>query len=154
MNNRTSERPIADVLLVEDNPEDVVLMQHLLDETGARLNLHVVMDGVEALAFLRREDAHREAPRPDLIILDLNLPKKSGHEVLREIKADDDLRPIPVVVLTTSKAEEDVLQTYDLQATSFISKAIDLDEYVEALQTIMYYWLSVVVLPPKTRAPW
>src|SRR4051812_14499039 len=116
-----------EVLLVEDNPGDVRLTQETLKESKLRIKLHVAEDGVEALAFLRRQPPYANAVRPDVIVLDLNLPRKSGHEVLAEIKNDPSLRLIPVVVLTTSKAEEDIVRSYDLHANCFISKPLDLD---------------------------
>jgi two-component system, chemotaxis family, response regulator Rcp1 len=141
-------RPV-EILLVEDNPGDVRLTVEALREGKVRNHLSVVGDGVEALAYLRREGAHAEAPRPDLILLDLNLPKVNGLEVLAAIKGDDNLRRIPVVVLTTSKAEEDVVRTYDLHANCFISKPVDLERFIQVVKTIDSFWLQVVKLPPE-----
>ena len=140
-------RPI-EILLVEDNPGDVRLTVEALKEGKVRNRLNVASDGVEALAFLRREDRFRDAPRPDLILLDLNLPRKDGREVLAVIKDDPRLRRIPVVVLTTSKAEEDVLNSYDLHASCYVTKPVDLDQFMNVIRSIDDFWLSVVRLPP------
>jgi chemotaxis family two-component system response regulator Rcp1 len=140
-------RPI-EILLVEDSPGDVRLTREALRDAKVGNNLHVVRDGVEALAFLRREAPRfAECPRPDLILLDLNLPRKSGHEVLEEIKADQALRRIPVVILTTSQAEQDVLRTYDLHANCYITKPVDLDQFIAVVQSIEDFWLTIVRLP-------
>lgn len=139
----------AEILLVEDNPGDVELTREGLEAAKVCNNLHVVMDGVEALAFLRREGKYADAPRPDLVFLDLNLPKKDGRQVLAEIKADEDLRVIPVVILTTSKAEEDILKSYKLNANSYISKPVDFAGFAEIVRAIDHFWFSVVILPPK-----
>jgi two-component system, chemotaxis family, response regulator Rcp1 len=136
-----------EVLLVEDNPGDVRLTMEAMRESKVIVNLSVAPDGEEALAFLRRQGAHLGAPRPDLILLDLNLPRKDGREVLAEIKADADLRRIPVVVLTTSRAEEDILRTYDLHANCFITKPVDLDQFITVVASISDFWFSVVRLP-------
>jgi two-component system, chemotaxis family, response regulator Rcp1 len=142
-------RPI-EILLVEDSPGDVRLTQEALRDAKVRNNLHVVRDGVEALAFLRRDRSRfAECPRPDLVLLDLNLPRKSGHEVLAEIKADPALRRIPVVVLTTSQAEKDVLQTYDLHANCYITKPVDLGRFLDVVTAIEDFWLTIVKLPPE-----
>ncbi|MBC8264008.1 MAG: response regulator [Anaerolineales bacterium] len=139
----------VEILLVEDNPGDVRLTQEALKEGKMLNNLHVVGDGVEALAFLRREGKYANAPRPDVILLDLNLPKKDGREVLAEVKADEDLRRIPVVVLTVSKAEEDILKTYDLHANCYITKPLDLDQFIKVVKAIEDFWLTIVKLPPN-----
>jgi CheY-like chemotaxis protein len=139
-------RPI-EILLVEDNPGDVRLTIEALKEGKVRNNLSVARDGVEALTFLRREGSFTEASRPDLILLDLNLPKKDGREVLADIKNDPVLRRIPVVVLTTSKAEEDILRTYDLHANCYITKPVDLEQFISVVRSIDDFWLSVVRLP-------
>ena len=139
-------RPI-EILLVEDNSGDVRLTIEALKEGKVRNRLSVARDGVEALAFLRREGPHASAPRPDLILLDLNLPRLDGREVLAEIKGDARLRRIPVVVLTTSKAEEDILRTYDLHANCYINKPVDLDQFISVVRSIDDFWLSVVRLP-------
>ena len=138
-----------DILLVEDNPGDERLTREALKEGKVYSNLHWVKDGVEALEFLRRKGRYVDAPRPDIILLDLNLPKKDGREVLQEIKADDALRRIPVVVLTTSKAEEDVLKTYDLHANCYVTKPVDLEKFIVVVRSIDVFWLTVVTLPPN-----
>jgi two-component system, chemotaxis family, response regulator Rcp1 len=140
-------RPI-DILLVEDNPADVRLTREALKEGKIANNLHVAGDGVEALSFLRREGRHDAAPRPDLILLDLNLPRKNGRVVLEEVKEDPDLRRIPVVVLTTSEAEEDVERSYDLHANAYIRKPVDFGAFLDVVRVIEDFWFSVVKLPP------
>ena len=139
-------RPI-EILLVEDNPGDVRLTLEALKEGKLRNRLSVVRDGVEALAHLRRSGPYAQAARPDLILLDLNLPKKDGREVLAEIKADEDLKRIPVVVLTTSKAEQDILKVYNLHANCYITKPIDLDQFLRVVKAIGEFWLELVKLP-------
>ena len=139
-------RPV-EILLVEDNPGDVRLTREALKDAKVLNNLYVADDGFEALAFLKREGEYLNAIRPDLILLDLNLPKKDGREVLAEIKADPGLRQIPVVILTTSKAEEDVLKTYDLHANCYITKPVDLEKFIEVISAIEDFWLSIVKLP-------
>jgi CheY-like chemotaxis protein len=141
------ERPI-EILLVEDNPSDVSLTEEALLEGKVLNNLNAVEDGVEALEYLRREGRYTHAPRPDLILLDLNLPRMDGREVLGEIKADKSLRRIPVVILTTSEAEEDIIKTYNLQANCYVTKPIDLDQFVKVVKSVEEFWLSVVKLPP------
>jgi len=148
MSDRTLSRPI-DILLVEDNPGDVRLTREALREGKIRNNLHVARDGVEALAFLRREGAHANAPRPDVVLLDLNLPRKSGREVLSEVKQDPALRKIPVVILTSSEAEEDILRAYDLHANCYITKPVDLDQFIKVVKSIEDFWFTVVKLPPE-----
>ncbi len=142
------EKPV-EILLVEDNPGDVRLTKEAFKEAKVRNNINVVMDGVEAMAYLRREGEYAEAIRPDIVLLDLNLPKKDGREVLAEVKADDDLKRIPVVILTTSKAEEDIVKTYNLHANCYITKPVDLDQFMIVVKTIEDFWLSIVKLPPK-----
>jgi len=132
---------------VEDNPGDVRLTQEALTDGKVRNNMQVVEDGVEAVAFLRREGKYANASRPDLILLDLNLPKKDGREVLAEIKADEDLRRIPVVVLTTSKAEEDIFKAYDQHANCYITKPVDLDQFIAVVRSIENFWFTIVKLP-------
>lgn len=139
-------RPV-EILLVEDNAADVRLTIEALREGKVRNNLSVVRDGVEALQFLRREGPYAEASRPDLVLLDLNLPRKDGREVLSEIKKDDALKQIPVVVLTTSSAEADILRSYSLHANCFITKPVDLDQFVSVVKSIDEFWLTVVKLP-------
>jgi CheY-like chemotaxis protein len=148
MSSEDFGRPI-EILLVEDNPGDVRLTIEALKEGKVRNNLSVAKDGVEALTFLRQQGAFASAARPDLILLDLNLPRKDGREVLAEIKEDPSLRRIPVVVLTTSKAEEDILRTYDLHANCYITKPVDLEQFISVVRSIDDFWLSVVRLPPK-----
>jgi CheY-like chemotaxis protein len=137
-----------EILLVEDNPGDVRLTVEALKEGKVLNHLSVAMDGTEALAFLRREGPYANAPRPDLVLLDLNLPKKDGREVLAEIKQDADLKRIPVVILTTSQAEQDILKTYDLHANCFITKPVDLDQFITVVKAVEDFWLTVVRLPP------
>jgi two-component system, chemotaxis family, response regulator Rcp1 len=141
-------RPI-EILLVEDNPGDERLTREALKEGKVYSNLHWVKDGVEAMAFLRREGKHADAPRPDIVLLDLNLPRKDGREVLQDIKSDESLRRIPVVVLTTSKAEADVLRTYDLHANCYVTKPVDLEKFIVVVRSIDRFWLTVVTLPPN-----
>jgi CheY-like chemotaxis protein len=136
-----------DILLVEDNPGDVRLTIEALKDGKVRNRLSVAPDGVEAMAFLRQEGKHAGAPRPDLILLDLNLPKKDGREVLAEIKADERLRQIPVVVLTTSSSEQDILHSYDLHANCYITKPVNLDQFIDVVRGIENFWLTVVRLP-------
>jgi chemotaxis family two-component system response regulator Rcp1 len=138
---------IVDILLVEDNPGDIRLTKEALAEGKVANNLSVVQDGVEALAFLRREGVHSQAMRPDIILLDLNLPRMDGRELLAEIKTDENLKRIPVVILTTSKAEEDILRTYNLHANCFITKPVDLDRFIEVVKTIENFWFTIVKLP-------
>ena len=138
----------VEILLVEDNPADVRLTQEALKEGKVYNNLHWAKDGVEALEFLHRKGKYAGAPRPDIILLDLNLPKKDGREVLQDIKNDDKLKRIPVVILTTSKAEEDVLKSYDLHANCYVTKPVDLEKFITVVQSIDRFWLTVVTLPP------
>lgn len=143
-------KPI-EILLVEDNPADVRLTQEALKEGKVRNNLFVARDGVEALEFLRRQGPHAQASKPDLILLDLNLPRKDGREVLADIKNDDNLRTIPVVVLTTSSAEADILKSYNLHANCYITKPVDLEQFVQVIKSIDDFWLTVVRLPSDKR---
>ena len=138
-----------DILLVEDNPGDARLTQEALKDGKVYNNLTVVPDGVEAMAFLKHEGRYANAPQPDLILLDLNLPKKDGREVLQEIKADEQLCRIPVVVLTSSSAEQDVLRSYGLHANCYVTKPVDLDQFIGAVKAIENFWLTVVTLPPE-----
>jgi CheY-like chemotaxis protein len=140
---------IVEILLVEDNPGDVRLTQEALKQNKVANNLYVAGDGVEALAFLRREGQYADAVRPDVILLDLNLPRKNGHEVLAEIKADEDLKRIPVVILTTSDAEQDIMTSYNQHANCFVTKPLDLHQFIEVVRNIEGFWLSIVKLPPK-----
>jgi len=139
-------RPV-EILLVEDNPGDVRLTKEALKEGELLNNLSVVGDGIEALAFLRREGNFADSARPDMILLDLNLPKKSGLEVLADVKADENLRRTPVVVLTTSQAEQDIVKSYNLYANCYISKPVDLGEFMNVVKSIEEFWLTVVKLP-------
>jgi len=139
-------RPL-EILLVEDNPADIRLTQENFKETKLLNNLTVVVDGVEAMTYLRREGKYADALLPDLILLDLNIPKKNGHEVLEEIKTDDALKRIPVVVLTTSKAEADILDSYNMHANCYITKPIDIHQFIKVIKTIEDFWLSIVTLP-------
>ena len=150
MYSRTDAKPI-EILLIEDNPGDVRLTKEVLMEGKVRNHLQVVGDGVEAMAFLPRENNYVEAPRPDLILLDLNLPKKDGREVLQEIKEDGEFKCIPVVVLTTSEADEDILRSYDLAANCYITKPVDLDQFIRVIKTIETFWLTIVKLPKRQR---
>ena len=137
-----------EILLVEDNPGDVRLTQEALKEGKVRNRLSVAGNGEQALAFLRRQGQFASAPRPDVILLDLNLPRRDGREVLAEIKADPDLMRIPVVILTTSQAEQDILETYNLHANCYIAKPVDLDRFIEVVKAIEDFWLTIVKLPP------
>jgi two-component system, chemotaxis family, response regulator Rcp1 len=139
-------RPI-EILLVEDSPADVDLTREALEDAKVRNNLSVVNDGDQALQFLRREGPYADATRPDLILLDLNLPRRDGREVLAEIKADDELRRIPVVVLTTSEAEQDILKSYDLHANCYVTKPVDLERFITVVRSIEDFWLAIVKLP-------
>jgi two-component system, chemotaxis family, response regulator Rcp1 len=141
-----SPQPI-EILLVEDSPGDVRLTREAFKESKVLNNLHVVKDGVEALAYLRREGRYAGALRPDLILLDLNLPRKNGQEVLAEIKVDTELKRIPVIILTVSSAEEDVIRSYNLHANCYITKPVDLDRFLAAVKGIENFWLAVVKLP-------
>lgn len=146
MNSRTIE-----ILLVEDSPGDVRLTQEVLRDAKVQNTLHVASDGMEATSFLWRLGKHANAPRPDLILLDLNLPKKSGREVLEEIKLDPSLKMIPVVVLTTSATEEDILQIYQLHANCYITKPVDLEQFLKIVKAIDNFWLAIVKLPSAAR---
>jgi two-component system, chemotaxis family, response regulator Rcp1 len=137
----------AEILLVEDNPGDARLTREALDEGKLCNKLHHVRDGVEAMAFLRCEEPFREAPRPDLILLDLNLPRRDGRQVLSEIRQDRHLQLIPVVVLTTSEAEQDIIKSYQLHANCYITKPVDLEKFITIVHSIESFWLSVVTLP-------
>src|SRR5438132_12241013 len=135
-----------EILLVEDNPGDARLTREALRDAKVRNTLHAAADGVEALAFLRREAKHAAVPKPDLILLDLNLPKKDGREVLDEIKRDDRLRHIPVVILTTSQAERDIAESYRLRANAYVTKPVDLEQFLKVVQSIEHLWLEIVNL--------
>lgn len=150
MDERENGR-LIEILLVEDNPADVRLTREALKDGKILNNLNVVNDGVEAMTFLHHQGKYKDAPRPDLILLDLNLPKKDGREVLADIKSDDRLKSIPVVILTISKADEDILKTYRLYANCYITKPVDLDQFIKVTKSIEDFWLSIVKLPPKER---
>jgi two-component system, chemotaxis family, response regulator Rcp1 len=141
-------KPI-DILLVEDNPGDIRLTIEAFKEGKCNNTLHVVKDGEAAMLFLRGKDPYAEAPRPDLILLDLNLPKRDGRSILEEIKTDPELKRIPVVILTTSKAEEDILRTYDLHANCYITKPVDIEEFIVITRSIENFWLTIVKLPDR-----
>jgi two-component system response regulator len=138
-----------EILVVDDNPGDVQLMVEALEYTKLANHLHAVGDGVEALAFLRREGLYGGVPRPDLIILDLNLPKKKGCAVLQEIKADPELHLIPIIILSTSQADQDVLKAYDLNANCYITKPMDFEQFITVVQAIDHFWFTIVTLPPN-----
>lgn len=139
----------AEFLLVEDNPGDVRLTCEALTESKVKNNLSIVGDGMEAMDFLHREGKYADAPRPDVILLDLNLPKKNGLEVLAEIKADPNLKRIPVVIITSSEAEQDVLRTYDLHVNCYVNKPVDLGQFIKVVQSIETFWLTIVKLPSE-----
>ena len=141
-----------EVLLVEDSPGDVRLTQEAFREANVSIHLHVASDGVEAMAFLRREGAHARAPRPDLILLDLNLPKMDGREVLAQIKGDDSLKTIPTVILTTSESEADIVKSYQLQANCYLSKPVQLDAFEKLVGSINDFWLTKVKLPRQKHS--
>jgi CheY-like chemotaxis protein len=138
-----------EILLVEDNEGDIGLVEEVFQEAKIRNNLYVAEDGEEAMLFLHKEGKFSDVPRPDIILLDLNLPRKDGREVLKEIKEDDSLKRIPVVVLTTSKAEEDILKSYNLHANSYITKPVDFNQFIKVIKSIEDFWLDVVKLPLK-----
>ena len=148
MTGRLKTKPI-DILLVEDNPGDVRLTREALKEGKVLNTLQVVGDGIEALEYLRHAGVYAKSPHPDIILLDLNLPRKDGREVLAEIKNDPALRRIPVVILTTSKAEEDIITSYDLHANCFITKPVDLDQFITVVQSVEEFWFTIVKLPPE-----
>lgn len=140
---------LIEILMVEDNPADVRLTREAFSDAKVLNEMHVVGDGEEAMAFLRREGQYASVPRPDLILLDLNLPKKDGRAVLAEIKSDPALKRIPVVVLTTSDDEKDILRAYDLHANAYVTKPVDLDRFVKIVEAVEDFWLSVVTVPPR-----
>jgi CheY-like chemotaxis protein len=151
MQTSKNVRPVQ-ILLVEDNPGDVRLTIEALKEAKVINKLTVVKDGIEALSLLRRQGRHAHAARPDLILLDLNLPKKDGRVVLAEIKADDNLKRIPVVILTTSQDEQDVLKSYNLYANCYITKPVDLEQFITVVKSIEDFWLGIVVLPTNSTS--
>ncbi|QKQ73903.1 response regulator [Nostoc sp. TCL240-02] len=144
----TAIMPI-EVLLVEDNPGDAQLTRIALEDSKISIHLNVVEDGVEAMAFLRKQEKYVKAAHPDIVLLDLNLPRKDGREVLAEIKGDEKLKRIPVVILTTSQAEEDILKAYNLCANCYITKPVDFDQFVKIVQSIENFWFAIVKLPPE-----
>ena len=149
--NTDQGHPI-EILLVEDSPSDTDLTLEALKDFKVRNHVSVVEDGVLAMQFLRRQGPYAQAPRPDLIMLDLNLPRKDGREVLAEIKSDDSLKTIPIVVLTTSRAEQDILCAYQLNANCYINKPVDFNQFLEVVRSIESFWLFVVTLPPAAKA--
>jgi len=142
---------VTDILIVEDNPGDARLIKEVLDGNKIFNSLHMVKDGVEAMEFLRNEGKYKSMPRPDLIILDLNLPRKDGREVLSEIKSDPELKHIPTVIMTISQAEEDILKSYNLHANCYITKPIDLNQFIKVVKSIEDFWFTIVKLPPKSN---
>jgi len=138
-----------EILMVEDSPTDVLMAREALQQAKLLNNLSVTENGVEAMAFLRKEGRYSGAPRPDLIFLDLNMPRKDGREVLQELKADPQLKLIPVVILTTSKAEQDIVKSYGLHANCYITKPVDFERFAEVVQTVQDFWFTVVTLPPS-----
>ncbi len=149
--NTKPVRKAINILMVEDNPGDVRLTMEALNGAKIRNQLDSVQDGVEAMAFLRGEGKYANSALPDLILLDLNLPKKDGREVLAEIKADEHLRRIPVVILTSSEAEQDILQAYELNANAYVSKPVDLEQFIKVIKSIEDFWLEIVKLPSGHR---
>ncbi len=147
----TSKKNInnIEILLVEDSPADILITREAFQDARLMNTIHVVEDGVKALEFLRREGTYASAPRPDLILLDLNLPRKNGREVLAEIKEHDEFKAIPVIVLTTSNADEDILNAYNLHANCYVIKPVGFDNFLKAVQSIENFWFSIVVLPPE-----
>jgi two-component system, chemotaxis family, response regulator Rcp1 len=148
MNRSELGRPV-EILLVEDNPGDAELTAEALRHGKVYNQMHVVEDGEAALAFLRRQGPYADVPRPDVILLDLNLPRKDGREVLAEIKTDEELKQIPVIILTTSEAEEDILRAYNLAVNCYITKPVDLDQFIKVVKAIEDFWFTVVKLPPS-----
>ncbi|MFB6299085.1 MAG: response regulator [Halobacteriales archaeon] len=144
----TTGQPV-EVLLAEDNPGDARLTEKAFDQGNILNNLHIVEDGVKTMQFLRQEDEYREKPRPDLVLLDLNMPKKDGWDVLEEIKEDPNLARIPVIVLTSSEAEEDIVKSYELQANAYLTKPVDFQGFLNIVHGFEEFWLSVVKMPPE-----
>ncbi len=140
---------LIEILLVEDSPADILITREAFEEAKLLNSIHVAEDGVQAMEFLRRQGRYASAPRPDLILLDLNLPRKNGREVLAEIKNDPDLKAIPVIILTTSGADEDILKAYDLHANCYVVKPVGFESFLKAVQSIRNFWFSVVALPPE-----
>ncbi len=146
--NEINKFKAVEILLIEDNPGDVRLTIEALKESKIINNLNVVEDGIEAILYLKKDNKYKDKPRPDLIILDLNLPKKDGREVLGEIKSDDNLKQIPVVILTTSEAEEDIIKTYELHANCYITKPVNMEQFIKVVKSVGDFWFSIVMLPP------
>jgi len=146
MKKNVGER-VANVLLVEDNPDSIFMTQEALKEIKSDIKLFVVEDGAEAMTFLHRDGEYKDAVHPDLIFLDLNLPKKDGQEILAECKSDDDLKTIPVIILTTSQSEKDIMKAYSHHANCYITKPTDLDEFIRMVKSVLDFWLTVVILP-------
>lgn len=151
MNTSDKRSSPMDVLLIEDSPGDVRLTQEAFREANSAIRLHVASDGVEAMAFLQREGAHARSPRPDIILLDLNLPRMDGREVLARIKEDDKLKTIPVVILTTSDAEADITKSYQLNANCYLTKPVQLDQFESLVKSINEFWLTKARLPPQRQ---
>jgi CheY-like chemotaxis protein len=145
----TQRRDPIEILLAEDNPGDVRLTEKAFEQGGVINNLHVVNDGVEAMQFLHSEGDYADTPRPDLILLDLNMPRKDGKEVLADVKSDPEFKRIPVVILTSSEAEEDIVRSYDLHANAYMTKPVDFDGFLDVVESIEQFWLSVVKRPPE-----
>lgn len=137
------------ILIVDDNRADIRLVQEMLKKGKTIINLHSALDGVEAIEYLRKKGKYKDASRPDLILLDLNMPRKDGREVLEEIKSDEELKSIPVIVMTISKAEEDILRSYNLHANAYIVKPIELNQFMSTIKSIEDFWLTIVKLPPN-----
>jgi CheY-like chemotaxis protein len=148
MSDHKSLKPI-EILMADDNQGDVRLALEALKGAKVKNNIHVVTDGIEAMAFLRKEGKYADVPRPDIFLLDLNMPKKDGREVLEELKSDPDLKMIPVVILTVSQAEEDILRSYNLYANCYITKPVDLDRFITIVKSIEDFWFTIVKLPPN-----
>ncbi|WP_414468908.1 response regulator [Methanobacterium sp. ACI-7] len=138
---------VTNILLVEDNPADARLIEEVLKDTNANNKLHVVKDGVDAMNFLYKKEEFSDAPRPDIILLDLNLPRKDGREVLKEVKENEELKSIPIVILTTSSANEDIIKTYNNHANYYITKPVDFDQFLKVINAIEDFWLNIVRLP-------
>jgi CheY-like chemotaxis protein len=145
MNNSNAQ--MVEILLVEDDQDDVFLTKKAFDQQKVTNNLHIVRDGIDAMEFLRREGEYTDAPRPDIVLLDLNLQKMDGDEVLQKMQADDDLKTIPVVVLTSSEAEEDIVRSYELNANAYLTKPVDFDGFLDVVDSIEHFWVSFVKLP-------
>ncbi len=148
METHITSKPI-DILLVEDSKGDIGLIEEIFEDAKSVNILHIAEDGEEAISFLRAKDQFSGAPRPDIILLDLNLPKKDGREVLEEVKGDDELKNIPVVVLTTSRAEDDIMRSYNLHANAYITKPVDFDQFLNVVKSIENFWLEIVKLPSR-----